>query len=123
LLLLDSHALLWWRADDARLTDQARTAIEDPDTTPRFSAASIWELEIKQAKRKLTLPPELVSALTEEGFLEVPVRSHHAIAAATLPPYHGDPFDRMLIAQAQSEGLTIVTRDERFAAYGVRVLW
>jgi PIN domain nuclease of toxin-antitoxin system len=123
LLLLDSHTLLWWRADDPRLSPTAREAIEDPKATPHFSAASIWELEIKQAKRQLALPPRLVDALAEEGFVEIAIGSHHATVAATLPPHHSDPFDRMLVAQAQSEHLTIVTRDARFAAYGVPVLW
>jgi PIN domain nuclease of toxin-antitoxin system len=123
LLLLDSHALLWWESDDPRLRVETRRRIEDPDVRVRFSAASVWELGIKHAKRKLTLPTGFLEALTADGFLELPVSSDHALMAAALPPHHGDPFDRMLIAQAQSEGLTVVTRDERFAAYGVPVLW
>ncbi len=122
-LLIDSHALLWWRADDGRLSERARQAIESPDALPYFSSASIWELAIKQAKGKLKLPAALPQALLDESFAEVPVGSAHALAAAALPPHHSDPFDRMLVAQAQSDGLTIVTRDPRIAAYDVPVLW
>jgi PIN domain nuclease of toxin-antitoxin system len=89
----------------------------------RFSAASIWELGIKQAKRKLTLPTGFLEALIADGFVEIPVSSQHAVLAGALPPHHADPFDRMIVAQAQCEGLTIVTRDTRFEAYGVPVLW
>lgn len=123
MLLLDSHALLWWQEDDARLSVRARQSIENPNVTPRFSAASVWELAIKQAQRKLSLPAQLLDALADEGFVEMPVSSRHAIRAAGLPPHHRDPFDRMIIAQAQSEGFTIVTRDARIAAYDVPVLW
>jgi PIN domain nuclease of toxin-antitoxin system len=123
LLLLDSHALLWWQADDPRLGVRAREAIEDPDVLPRFSAASVWELAIKQATRKLSLPERLLDALAEEGFVELPVSSRHALLAAALPPHHRDPFDRMIVAQAQLEGCTVVTRDARLAAYDVPVLW
>jgi PIN domain nuclease of toxin-antitoxin system len=122
-LLLDSHALLWWQADDARLSERARRAIENLDAQPYFSAASVWELAIKQAKGKLRLPAAFTANVVEEGFLEIPVSSSHAVRAAALAPHHEDPFDRMLVAQAQSEGLTIVSRDTRIAAYDVPVLW
>jgi PIN domain nuclease of toxin-antitoxin system len=123
LLLLDSHALLWWESEDARLSIETRRMIESPEVTVRFSAVSVWELGIKQAKGKLTTPAGFVDALVADGFRELPVSAHHALLAAVLPQHHSDPFDRMLIAQARSEGLTVVTRDERFAAYGVPVLW
>ena len=123
MLLLDSHALLWWESGDTRLSIDTRRTIESPDVVVRFSAASVWELAIKQAKGKLTLPAGFLEALVEDGFTEMPVSSHHALLAAALSPYHADPFDRMLVAQAQSEGLTLVTRDARLSAYGVPVLW
>jgi PIN domain nuclease of toxin-antitoxin system len=123
LLLLDSHALLWWQEDDARLSVEARHAIEDPDAIPCFSAASVWELSIKQAKHKLSIPPQLLDALADEGFVELSISSHHALRAAALPAHHRDPFGRMIVAQAQSEGCTVVTRDARIAAYDVPVLW
>jgi len=122
-LLLDSHALLWWEADDPRLGAGARRSMEQPGAALFFSAASVWELAIKQAQRKLDLPGTLLATLTEEGFNELPISSAHGLRASALPPHHRDPFDRMIVAQAQCEGLTVVTRDERIAAYGVPVLW
>ncbi len=88
-----------------------------------FSAASIWEIAIKRAQGKLDAPANLLDTMEQRGFVELPVLSRHALLAGALPPHHGDPFDRMIVAQAQSEGLTVVTRDERIAAYGVPVLW
>jgi PIN domain nuclease of toxin-antitoxin system len=122
-LLLDSHALLWWQEDDPRLGANARKAVERPNTALYFSAASVWELAIKQAQQKLELPDSLLDVLADEGFVEVAISAAHGLRAGSLPPHHKDPFDRMIVAQAQSEGLTVVTRDERIAAYGVPVLW
>jgi PIN domain nuclease of toxin-antitoxin system len=122
-LLLDSHALLWWQADDPKLGLGARQAVEHPDAALYFSSASVWELAIKQAQRKLDLPDSLLDILAEEGFVEVTISAAHGLLAGSLPPHHSDPFDRMIVAQAQSEGLTVVTRDARIAAYGVPVLW
>jgi PIN domain nuclease of toxin-antitoxin system len=122
-LLVDTHALLWWRGDHRRLSAQAHEAIENPDVPLFFSAASIWEIAIKRATGKLDVPEDLLDTMEERGFIELSVRSSHAVIAGALPPHHRDPFDRMLVAQAQSEGLTIVTNDERVAAYDVPVLW
>lgn len=122
-LLLDSHALLWWQADDPRLGVGVREAIERPGVPLYFSAASIWELAIKQAKNKLKLPEAMLVVLAEEDFTELPISSAHAVLASALPAHHGDPFDRMLVAQAQSEKLTLVTNDAQIAAYDVPVLW
>jgi PIN domain nuclease of toxin-antitoxin system len=122
-LLVDTHALLWWRSDEGRLGSSALQAMEDVATPLYLSAASIWELEIKRAKGKLEAPEDLLETTRQRGFAELAVLSPHAIIAARLPPYHGDPFDRMLIAQAQRENLTIVTNDRRIAAYDVPVLW
>jgi PIN domain nuclease of toxin-antitoxin system len=122
-LLLDSHALLWWQADDPRLGVRARKAVEQASDGLYFSAASVWELAIKQAQGKLNLPDSLLGTLAEEGFAELSVSATHGLIAATLPHHHRDPFDRMIVAQAKSEGLTVVTRDERIAAYDVPVLW
>ena len=83
----------------------------------------MWELAIKQAFGKLGLPDSLMSHLAEEGFQEVPVTAAHGLLAGDLPLHHRDPFDRMLVAQARSEGLMIVTADPRIPAYGVPVLW
>lgn len=122
-LLLDSHALLWWQEDHARLSVRARRAIEQSGVQACFSAASVWELAIKQAKEKLRVPDELLGALASEGFVELQVTSAHATVAGALPLHHRDPFDRMLVAQAQVEKLTLVTGDARISAYDVPVLW
>lgn len=122
-LLVDSHALLWWRGDHRRLSAQAHEAIENPDVSLFFSAASIWEIAIKRASGKLDVPEDLLDTMEQRGFIELPVLSRHAIIAGALPPHHNDPFDRMLVAQAQSENLMLITNDERIAAYDVPVLW
>lgn len=122
-LLLDSHVLLWARGAPGKLSDEARCAVEDGARAVFFSSASIWELAIKQAKGKLDLPDRLVESTIERGFTELPIRSRHARLAGALPLHHNDPFDRMLVAQAQAERLTLVTSDPRIAAYDVPVLW
>ena len=117
-LLLDTHALLWWLDDDARLDPSAADAIADADVVA-VSAASAWEIAIKQAIGKLTGPEDLSAQLSTNGFTELPVTVAHALAAGALPPHHSDPFDRMLVAQSLLEGLVVVTRDERLADYGI----
>lgn len=122
-LLLDTHVLLWWRGDYRRISARAREAIADPDHLLFFSAASIWEMAIKQAAGKLRMPPNLLDTLGHRGFAELEMSSHQGLIAGALPAHHRDPFDRMLVAQAQSENLTLVTNDTRIAAYDVPVLW
>ncbi len=97
--------------------------MERPAVRLFFSVASIWELAIKQAQRKLDLPDDLLDVLLGEGFTELPISSAQALTAGALPLHHRDPFDRMLVAQAQSEGLTLVSNDAWIAAYDVPVLW
>lgn len=122
-LLLDSDAFLWWLAEDSRLGAEARHAVADPSSTVHVSAATIWELSIKAALGKLDLDgADLAEEIGENDFLELPITARHAATAATLPRHHGDPFDRMLIAQAQVEGLTLITRDPAFRAYGVTIV-
>jgi PIN domain nuclease of toxin-antitoxin system len=120
-LLLDTHALLSWLADEG-LTAQAREAIADPANLVAVSAASAWEISIKKALGKLAAPDDLERQVQAGGFLPLPVSIAHGVAAGELARHHDDPFDRMLIAQAQVEGLTIVTRDKRFDDYGVALL-
>jgi PIN domain nuclease of toxin-antitoxin system len=122
-LLADTHVLLWWRADDPRLTSPARDAMADPALELFFSAGSIWEMAIKQAAGKLDLPDDFVATMGERGFAELPISARHGLVAGTLPLHHRDPFDRMIVAQAQSERLTVITGDARIAAYEVPVLW
>jgi PIN domain nuclease of toxin-antitoxin system len=120
-LLLDTHALLWWLADEG-LTVPARDAIADPGNVVMVSAASAWEISIKKALGKLAAPDDLEHQVRASGFLPLPISLAHGVAAGRLDRFHEDPFDRMLIAQARAEGLTIVTRDKRFDEYGVPLL-
>ncbi len=120
-LLLDTHAVLWWLGGD-RLAQAAVDRIADPATLVAVSAASVWEAAIKAALGKLELPAPLSQALADEGFEPLAITVAHAEMAGDLPPLHRDPFDRMLVAQASIEGLTLVTRDPQFERYGVPVL-
>jgi PIN domain nuclease of toxin-antitoxin system len=121
-LLLDSHALLWALHDPHRLTPAAREAISDPRRQVYFSAASAWELTIKAAKGKLTLPPDWLAAAETMRVIELPVTARDAADSAQLPWHHSDPFDRLLIAQARVRGLQLASRDPQVAAYDVPVL-
>jgi PIN domain nuclease of toxin-antitoxin system len=120
-LLLDTHALLWWLADEG-LTAQTRDAIADPANLVAVSAVSAWEIAIKKALGKLAAPDDLEHQVHAGGFLPLPISIAHGVAAGKLPRHHEDPFDRMLIAQAYAEGLTIVTRARCFEDYGVTLL-
>jgi PIN domain nuclease of toxin-antitoxin system len=120
-LLLDTHALLWWLADEG-LSTQGRDAIADPANVVVVSAVSAWEISVKKALGKLAAPDDLEHQVQAGGFLPLPISIAHGIAAGQLDRHHEDPFDRMLIAQARAEGLTIVTRDKRFADYDVALL-
>lgn len=120
-LLLDTHPLLWWLAD-AGLSAPARDAIAEPANLVVVSAASAWEISIKKALGKLAAPDDLEHQVRAGGFEPLPVTIAHAVAAGQLARHHEDPFDRMLIAQALAERLTIVTRDKRFDDYGVALL-
>lgn len=121
-LLLDTHVFLWWREASDRLGAGVRRAVEGADVV-FVSAASAWEIAIKVALGKLRIPGPLEPAVEESQFTPLPITFAHAAAVSGLAPHHRDPFDRMLIAQALSDGLTIVTHDRRFAPYGARVLW
>jgi PIN domain nuclease of toxin-antitoxin system len=121
-LLLDSHVLLWWLEDSPTLSGDAHDAIANPDNAIAVSAATVWELEIKRAKGQLRAPRDLPGRIEREGFEPLSIALRHGVAAGKLPPHHGDPFDRMLIAQSQVEDLTIVTRDPRFEPYAVSTL-
>jgi PIN domain nuclease of toxin-antitoxin system len=119
-LLLDTNALLWWLAGEP-LQPAALERIADPEALVMVSAASVWEVEIKRRLGKLDAP-DLAGVVEEEGFAALAISLPHAARAGSLPLHHHDPFDRMLVAQAQLEGLTIVTRDRAFDAYDVPVL-
>jgi PIN domain nuclease of toxin-antitoxin system len=121
-LLVDSHVLLWHVVDDPRLTPEP-TAIEAVDAEVLVSTASLWEIAIKTALGKLDAPDDLPARVEALGFYLLPVSAEHAWQVRRLPHHHGDPFDRLLIAQAQIERLTIVTPDALFDAYDVTVVW
>ena len=122
-LLVDTHALLWWLDDAPDLSAPARAAIADPANEPLLSTASLWEIAVKRALGKLTVPEELPEEIDDAGFGWLPVRPEHVWAVRDLPLHHRDPFDRLLIAQALEERLPVVTADEQFAAYGVTTRW
>ncbi len=121
-LLLDSHVLIWWLDDNPRLALQARQAVGDPNNEVFVSVASIWELAIARAKGNTGIPGNLAAACELDRFSLLPIEPFHAEQAAALPRRYGDPFDRMLVAQAQAEGLTIVTQDAAIPRYGVRTM-
>lgn len=120
-LLLDTHVLIWWLAPPSHLTEKARDAIERAESVS-VSVATAWEIEIKKATGKLTVPDDLLDQIAAKGFRTVAITGEHAVMAGRLPRLHDDPFDRMLVAQAVVEGLVIVTRDARFAEYGVPLI-
>ncbi|GAB7189624.1 type II toxin-antitoxin system VapC family toxin [Kineococcus sp. NUM-3379] len=120
-LLLDTHVLLWWLTDDERLPERMRDALAEGETEVLVSAASSWEISIKAALGKLTVPDGLREELRQQGFTELPVTVEDGLAAGALPRHHDDPFDRMLIAQAAGRGLQLLTVDRRFGDYDVRL--
>lgn len=119
-LLLDTHLLLWAAAEPDRLPAAARMLIDDSGNELHFSAASLWEVASKASLGRADFTAEaavLRRGLLDNGYLELPVASDHAVATATLPAIHRDPFDRMLVAQAQVEGITLLTSDPVVASY------
>lgn len=120
-LLLDTHVVLWWLMDEPALPADVKTMVdEEPDVF--VSPATLWEIAIKQAAGKIEAPDDLAERILGADLIELPIRSVHAVAAGRLPPIHRDPFDRMLIAQARKERLTLVTRDKEIHKYDVEVL-
>ena len=126
-ILLDTHVFLWWAFDDPRLSSRAHDVLGARTTEPVVSAASAWEITTKHRLGKLPeagdLPDRLMDYLTEQRFVLLPITAPHAAAAGRLRIAHKDPFDRLLMAQANLEGLTILTADRAFTEAGVKVLW
>ena len=118
-LLADTHVYLWWLADDPKLGTEAREAMAEQTAIIYISAASIWEISIKSTLGKLDVDGDPVEEIWANGFVELPMTAKHAHRAGQLPRHHDDPFDRMLIAQAQLESLTLLSRDTAFSAYSV----
>ena len=126
-LLVDTHLLLWAAARSRRLPKEARRLLESTTNEVHYSAASLWEIAIKLGLRRTEFQVDLgrlLIALSEMGFLELPVTGAHVERVAALPPVHKDPFDRMLVAQSLSEPLVLLTNDEVLGGYGevVRVV-
>jgi PIN domain nuclease of toxin-antitoxin system len=122
-LIVDTHALLWWLTDDDGLTVAARAALAEPANDVRVSTASVWEIAIKRALGKLTVPDDLPRHIEAAGFGWLPISAEHAWRVRELPAHHRDPFDRLLVAQSLAEGMPIVSGDARFSAYGVETRW
>jgi PIN domain nuclease of toxin-antitoxin system len=116
-ILLDTHVLLWWLEKPRSLTVRAQRAIADRDNTVFVSAASIWEIVIKKSIGKLVISDDLESAIQKNDFVHLPVTSTHAFGLASLPDFHRDPFDRILVAQSMCEAMTILTRDPNIIKY------
>ena len=126
-ILLDTHTLLWFARNDPQLSDYARGHIEDISNTLMYSIASVWEMAIKLGLGKLTMSrplfPDFADTLEAHGFRQLSISYRHASEVAGLPRHHGDPFDRLLIAQALVENLPIVSRDKAFDLYRVSRIW
>jgi PIN domain nuclease of toxin-antitoxin system len=122
-VLADTHIVLWYFTDSDRLTERATSLLEAETTDVLLSAVVVWEIAIKRAIGKLDAPTRYREAFLGAGAEALPIEHHHAERAGALPPHHRDPFDRMLVAQAQLEDAIIVTADPAFAAYDVRTAW
>lgn len=120
-LLLDTHVVLWWLMDDPELGSEARGEIAEAEPAV-ISVASAWEIEMKRGLGRLEAPDDLEDQLLRHRFSVLPVHLAHAVKAGRLPQLHRDPFDRMLVSQAQVEDLTIVTRDPQIRQYDVSIL-
>lgn len=121
-LLLDTHVLLWALQGSGRLSKSLRAEIVDPGNEVFVSAVSPWEIEIKRAVGRLRAPDDMLAEIRRARFLPLPITLEHGVAAGTLPLHHRDPFDRLLIGQAQVEGLTVVTHDSDFGRYQVAIV-
>lgn len=121
-LLLDTHILLWWLDDHPSLSATAKSAIANGNNTVFISTVSLWEIRIKQAIGKLDIPANFKEIVDKEPMQYLPLKAEHAYEIINLPMYHRDPFDRMLISQARLERLTLVTSDQHFNNYDVRLL-
>lgn len=125
-VLLDTHALLWWFQEDPSLSSKARRTLAAIDNQVFVSTATVWEMAIKNRAGKLEIPElldELDAKLVDEGMQVLPISLDHAVRAGALPVHHKDPFDRMLVAQAQVENLSVISSDAIFEKYGIRRIW
>ena len=125
--LLDTHTFLWWNMDDAQLSSLAKELIADGNNEIFISAASAWEIAIKTARGRLTLPEDptryVSNRLSLHGFQALPVQIHHAVQVYKLPLHHADPFDRLVIAQSQIESMSLISADMEIRKYEIEVIW
>ena len=123
---MDTHAFIWWDSDPARLSVATRAFIQDPTNFVYLSVVSVWEIVIKQQLGKLTVTMPLASRVMQQqanGLLLLPATLEHVLAVEALPSRHKDPFDRLLIAQANVEGAVLLSSDAVFSQYSVNVVW
>lgn len=121
-ILVDTHVLLWWLSDNKSLGQVARQLMANPRNEIFVSAATSWEISIKKKKGLLVVPDDIDGVVEDEGFSKLPITLFHGEQAGALEEIHKDPFDRMLIAQAQSDGLELLTVDEIIPKYSIRVI-
>ncbi len=125
--LLDTSTFLWWNTEPEKLSARAYELVQDVENDLYFSAVSAWEIAIKHAKGRLDLPEEaesfVISRIRRRGFEPLAIEISHALHAGHLPSHHNDPFDRLLVSQAQLDGLAILTSDANIARYDVEVIW
>lgn len=121
-LLLDTHVVIWWLEQSGRLGQRARSAITDAANDVYVSAVSAVEMSLKSARGKLRAPNDLDRQISASSFVALPITVPHGLALHDVETHHGDPFDRLLVAQARVEGLTLVTADRALAAYDVPIL-
>ena len=125
--LLDTHTFLWWNLDDPQLSERARETIANGENEIFISAASAWEIAIKTAKMRLVLPEGpaqyLANRISKYHFQALPIQISHAVRVYDLPEHHADPFDRLLIAQCQLEGMPLISKDEDIQKYDLEVIW
>jgi PIN domain nuclease of toxin-antitoxin system len=117
-ILIDTHLLLWWLGKAPSLSEPARRLISEPENTVFVSAVTLWEIWLKESLGKLRLPVDFDTRMAAESFESLPLSAKHARQVALLPWHHRDPFDRMLVAQAQAEDLMLLTADNRLTPYG-----
>lgn len=126
-VLLDTHALLWWLADAPNLSDDAKTLIGDPEIDVLVSTGSIWEVAIKARLGRLEMPDDLEGFFSRQlplnGFTVLPVHLAHGARVRHLEDHHRDPFDRLLVAQAQCEAVPLISKDRWLSAYAIEVIW
>lgn len=125
--LLDTHAFLWWIAEDNRLSEKARQAIQDPDNEVFLSVASAWEIAIKTNLKKLSLPKPPLKFIPQQveqnNFSVLPIQLKHALGVAALAKHHEDPFDRLLISQSLAEKMPLISSDKMMRKYRVKLIW